>query len=221
MTTQTTDLFLLEDLEDTGRTSDLAPREREALGAVADWIKNFILEPNDQLGRPGPVCPFMPTSVERQTMWLAPEHIGDGSTAHVIDVMNSYKRRLLDVGPPDGGETNYNVITVVFTDLPEDRAQNLFDDVLGEIAVPSYAEEGIVFGPFFNGNPATAIYNNGFRPFQSPVPFIFVRHGVVSDWKFFIDMEDWLALWARRFGEQGVAALAAELRCHPWNARRD
>ena len=110
--------------------------------------------------------------------------------------------------------------TVVFTDLPADRAQGLFDEVLGEIAVPSYVADGIVFGPFFQGNRATAIYNDGFRPFQSPVPFIFVRHGVVSDWKFFVDKQDWLTLWARRFGEQGVHALAAELRRLPWNARR-
>ena len=221
MSTQTTDLFLLEDLEAPGRTSGLAPRDREALGAVADWIRDFVLQPDDQLGRPGPVCPFMPTSVERQRTWLTPEHVGDGGAAHVVEVLNGYERRLLDLGPPDGGDTGLDVITVVFPDLPAGRAQSVFDAALGEIAVPSYVEDGIVFGPFFNGNQATAIYNDGFRPFRSPVPFVFVRHGVVSDWKFFIDMEDWLALWARRFGEQGVAALAAELRRHPWNARRD
>ena len=163
----------------------------------------------------------MPASVERQTLWLAAEHVGDGSTADVTELVSSYKRRLLDVRGPDGGETDYNVITVVFTDLPADRAETLFDAVLGEIAIPSYVEDGIVFGPFYNGNQATAIYNNGFRPFQSPVPFIFVRHGVVSDWKFFVDKEDWLTLWANRFGAKGVSALAAELRRLPWNARRD
>ncbi len=219
MPTQTTDLFLLQDLDDNGRTSDLPSRDREALHAVAEWIRTFVLLPNDALGRPGPVCPFMPTSVERQVTWLAAEHIGDSSAAHVIDVMDSYKRRLLEIGSPDG-DTDHDVITVVFTDLPADRAQGVFDDVLGQIAVPSYVEDGIVFGPFFDGNQGTAIYNDGFRPFQSPVPFVFVRHGVVSDWKFFLEKEDWLALWARRFGERGVSALAAELRRHPWNARR-
>ena len=221
MSMKTTDLFLLDDLEADGRARNLELRDQEALQSVAAWIRSFILEPNAELGRPGPVCPFMPTSVERQTMWLAPEQIGDGSAADVIALMDGYKRRLLEVGPSDGGEPDYSVITVVFTDLPADRAQGVFDDVLGQIAVPSYVEDGIVFGPFFDGNQATAIYNDGFRPFQSPVPFIFVRHGVVSDWKFFLDKEDWLALWARRFGEQGVHALAAELRRLPWNARRD
>jgi hypothetical protein len=67
----------------------------------------------------------------------------------------------------------------------------------------------------------TAIYSEGFRPFQSPVPFIFVRHGVLSDWKFFLDQEDLFGHWARRFGESAVHALGEELRRLPWNARRD
>ena len=36
MPTQTSDLFLLEDLEDVGRTSELADSELDALRAVAD-----------------------------------------------------------------------------------------------------------------------------------------------------------------------------------------
>jgi hypothetical protein len=44
---------------------------------------------------------------------------------------------------------------------------------------------------------------------------------VISDWKFFLDNEEWLNLWARHFGESAVQALAEELRRLPWNARRD
>jgi hypothetical protein len=53
------------------------------------------------------------------------------------------------------------------------------------------------------------------------VPFLFVRHGVISDWKFFLDDEEWLNLWAHRYGESGTKALAEELRRLPWRARRD
>jgi hypothetical protein len=63
-------------------------------------------------------------------------------------------------------------------------------------------------------------YNSSFRPFQSPVPFLFVRHGVTSDWKFFLDDEEWLNLWAHRYGESGVQALAEELRRLPWRMGR-
>lgn len=170
MTTQMRDLFLLEDLEDIGRTSDLAERDRDALRAVAEWIKTFIVRPHDELGRPGSVCPFVPGSVERQTLWLAPEQIGDGGVPHVVELMNGYKRRLLarGAGPTDGDGTNYNVIVVVLMDLPAERAEGVLDDVLQQIAVPSYVEDGIVFGPFYVGNQALRSTTRVFVHFSRP-----------------------------------------------------
>jgi Domain of unknown function (DUF6875) len=60
MATQTTDLFLLEDLEDVGKTSQLAESDLDALPAVADWIRSFVVRPHQDLGRTGPVCPLCP-----------------------------------------------------------------------------------------------------------------------------------------------------------------
>jgi hypothetical protein len=54
MPAQTSDLFLLEDLEDVGRTSELAERDLDALNAVAGWIKTFVAKPHRDLGRAGP-----------------------------------------------------------------------------------------------------------------------------------------------------------------------
>ena len=213
-------LFLLEDLEDGSRTSELAESDRGALQAVADWIKTFVAAPHKDLGRPGPVCPFVPGSLERKTLWLAPEQISDRGVPAVVELMKGYIRRLLDTPPTDGDDTKYKTIVVVFTDLPADRAQGVFDDVLQQLAVLSYADDGILFGPFYDGNEGTAIYNSSFRPFQSPVPFLFVRLGVISDWKFFLDNEEMLNLWARRFGESAVHALADELRRLPWQGGR-
>jgi Domain of unknown function (DUF6875) len=139
----------------------------------------------------------------------------------VVELVGGYKRLFLETQPLDGDDVDYKVIVVVFTDLPAGRAQGVFDDVLRRLAVPSYAEDGIVFGPFYEGNEGTAIYNSSFRPFQSPVPFLFVRHGVISDWKFFLDNEEWFDLWAHRYGKSGSHALAEELSRLPWRRRLD
>jgi hypothetical protein len=221
MPAQTANLFLLEDLEDVGRTRELAESDLDALHAVADWTKTYVVKPHKDLGRAGPVCPFVPGALERKTLWLAPEQIAGRDVPDVVELINSYQRLFLDAQPTDGDDASYKVIVVVFTDLSADRAQGVFDEVLHHLAVPSYAEDGIVFGPFYEGHEGTAIYNSSFRPFRSPVPFLFVRHGVVSDWKFFLDNEDLLNLWARRFGESAVHALAEELRRLPWRVARD
>ena len=216
MPAMTTNLFLLQDLEAVSRRGELAESEREALQAVADWITTFVVRPHKDLGRAGTVCPFVPGSLERNVLWLAPERIADPGEPDVVELVSGYKRLFREIQPIGGEDADYKVIVVVFINLPADRAQGVFDNVLQHLAVPSYADDGILFGPYYEGNEGTAIYNSKFRPFQSPVPFLFVRNGVISDWKFFLDNDEWLELWARRYGESAVQALAAELRRTNW-----
>jgi hypothetical protein len=216
MPTQTP--FLLDDLEDIGRTSEVAESDLKALRAVADWIKTFVVKPHKDLGRGGTVCPFVPVSLEGKTLWLAPEQVAD---PEVVELMSGYRRLLLDTRLTEGDDVNLQRHRRCFTDLSADRAQGVFAEVLQHLGLPSYMEDGILFGPYYEGNKGTAVYNSSFRPFQSPVPFLFVRHGVISDWKFFLDDEEWLNLWAHRYGESGTKALAEELRRLPWRARRD
>jgi len=112
-------------------------------------------------------------------------------------------------------------LAIVFTDLPAAQAKDFFGGLLQLIGVPSYMDDGLVMGPFYEGNDGTAIYNPNFRPFTPPVPFLLIRRAVISDWKFFLNNEEWLRHWARRYGEAAVEALADELRRFPWRARRD
>jgi hypothetical protein len=221
MPAQNTNLFLLEDLEDASRTRELAESDRNALGAVADWTKTFVVKPHRDLGRAGPVCPFVPVAWDHKTLWLAAERSAGRSAPDVIQLIEGYKRLLLAAQPIDGDDANYKSIVVVFTDLPAVQAKDFFGGVLQQIGVPSYVDDGLVMGPFYEGNDGTAIYNPNFRPFTSPVPFLLMRRAAISDWKFFLNDEDWLRRWARRYGEPAVEALAEELRRLPWRARRD
>ena len=50
MLTQTISLFLLKDLgdlEDVGRTSELAENDLDGLHAVANWMETFVARPNE------------------------------------------------------------------------------------------------------------------------------------------------------------------------------
>jgi hypothetical protein len=220
MALQPTHLLLPDDLNDVAQTSGLEPTDRDALRAVFEWIKDFVARPHKDLGRDGTVCPFIPGSLKRRTLFFAPEKIADLDVPGAVELMDDYKRLFLATPPTDGDDAIYKTIIVVFTDIPAERAADLFNDVLGQLAGPAYEEDGIIFGPFYRGNEGTAIYNSSFRPFQSPVPFLFVRHTVVSDWKFFVDDPDLLDRWARHFGPSATAALAEELRGLPWRVRR-
>jgi hypothetical protein len=217
MPARTTNLFLLEDLEDSSRTGELADSDLNALHSVADWTKNFVVKPNKDIGRAGPVCPFVPGALERKTLWLAPEQIANQSVPDVVQLINDYKSLLLRAQPTEGDGLSFKAIVVVFTDSSADRAKDYLDDVqIQDLKRPSYVEDGVVLGEFHERNEGAAVRNASFQPFKSPVPFLLIRHAVISDWVFFLDNEDWLSSWARRFGESAVKALAEELRRTNW-----
>ena len=217
MPAHTANLFLLEDLEEASRTRKLTDSDLNALHTVADWIKTFVAMPNKDLGRPGPVCPFVPRALERKTLWLAPEQIANQSVRDVVELMNDYRKLLLHARPIEGDDANYKAIVVVFTDLSADRARDYFDDAqIQHLKRLSYVEDGVVLGEFHERNEGSAIRNPSFQPFKAPVPFLLMRHAVVSDWMFFLDNEDWLSSWAHRFGESAVQALAERLRHTNW-----
>ena len=209
------DLFLLDEVEGKA-TGSLAANDRQALREVAGWTRTFITQPNKDLGRPGPVCPFVPVALEHKTLWLAPQRSAGRSTSEIVRLVQTYQRRLLDAQPVDGVGGDHKSMMIVFTDLPATKAKDFFDGVLKEIGTSSYADHGIVMGPFYEGNEGTAIYNANFRPFTSPVPSLLMRRAVLSDWKFFLNNEALFSLWARRYGESATNALATELRRLPW-----
>src|SRR6188472_456463 len=93
-------LFLIEELDDA--TTEIADRDLEALRAVAEWIDTFVIKPHKDLGRSGPVCPFTPEALERDTLWLALEHDADRGVPEVVDLIRDYQRLFLEAPPTEG-----------------------------------------------------------------------------------------------------------------------
>lgn len=218
---QAANLFLLEDLDDANRTRKLAENDVAALRIVADWISTFVGQPHKDVGRAGAVCPYVPGARDRKKLWLAHERISGLGVADTVQLVNRYKSRVLNAQSSNVDDAIYKSIVVVFSDLSADRAKDLFNDVLQQLGAPSYVEDGLVLGAFYEGNEGAAIYNPSFRSFAAPVPFLLIRRAIISDWKFFLSNDTWLKRWAGRYGESAVLTLAEELRRLPWRMRRD
>jgi hypothetical protein len=172
---QSANLFLLQDVDNATRTKEFTESDRDALRAVADWIKAFVAKPHNELGRAGPVCPFVPGAWKHKTLWLSVERSAARSTQEIIQLIEGYKRLLLAAQPVDGDEANYKSIVVVFADLPASQAKDFFNGVLQQIGATSYVDDGLVIGPFYEGSDATSTCNPKFRPFTSPMPFLAIR----------------------------------------------
>jgi hypothetical protein len=214
---QTSRLFLPQDLEDSSLTEQLPEHDLNALRTVADWIKIFVAQPHKDLGRAGPVCPFVPGACQRGALWLAVERIASRSVPDVIELIYDYQRLLLQAPPISGDDASYKAIFIVFTDLTAERATDVFAEVLPlDFKRLSYRDDGIALGDFHARNTGSAIRNADFRPFRAPVPSLLIRQSVISDWVFFLDDDDSLHAWARRFGASAVPTLANALRRTNW-----
>jgi Domain of unknown function (DUF6875) len=75
------------DFEDATKTDKLPQRDLTAAHAGADWIKTFVAGTNGDLGRDGPVCPFIGRGLESKIVWLALEHVGDRSVLDLVDLI--------------------------------------------------------------------------------------------------------------------------------------
>src|SRR5262245_1833240 len=100
----TTKLFLLEELDDMSKTRELDQGDLDALRSVADWIKTFVASPHKDLGRDGPVCPFVPGALTRNTLWLAPERLAERNAADIVELIKHYQRLFKDAQPTDGDD---------------------------------------------------------------------------------------------------------------------
>jgi len=123
----------------------------------------------------------------------------------------------LSAQPTEGDDASYKAIVIAFSDLAADRTADYLGDArIQQLKRHAYEGDGVVIGEFHARNEGSAIRNAGFHPFKAPVPFLLMRPAVVSDWVFFLDNEDWLDLWARRFEGLAVRALADQLRRTNW-----
>jgi hypothetical protein len=216
----TSDLVSPSALRDDVTMTDVDVGDRDALRGTADWITTFVATPNDGLGRPGPVCPFVPGGLQREVLWMAVEHIASLSLLDVVALVRRYTELFIRMEPLAGEDAEYKAFVVVLPDLSADQAGEFFDELLEQLQVSSYVDHGLVLGAFHERNEGTAVHNPHFRPFRSPVPFLLIRRAVLGDWKFFLDDDESLSRWAQRFGVDAVHALAAELRELPWRTGR-
>src|SRR5262245_6561690 len=106
--------------------------------------------------------------MEHKTLWLAAERSAGRNGPDVIQLIKGYKRLLLAAKPVDGDDANYKSIVVVFTDLPAAQAKDFFSGVLQQIGVPSYADDGLVMGPFYEATTGprytTRTFDHSHRP---------------------------------------------------------
>ena len=178
--------------------------------AIFDWARSYLSRPHPELGRPGPMCPYVPSALRSQLMWVAVQPGVPEDPAAVATSVGAYRQWFAELEPRTGPEAEMRTLLVLFPDLPRAAVPDLIDGTQATLK-PDFVADGLMIGQFHPTPPdQPGLWNPDFRPLHSPVPLLAMRAMVPSDLPFLVDDRDLFASYVRRFGEAVPARCRAQ-----------
>lgn len=159
------------------------------LNEISQWLKNFLARPHPELGRPGPVCPFVPKGLKLNYIRIKVIHSKNLEQPEIAQIVLPYLKILLDLEPRETEVALYKAILLIFPDITHDDAPRLIDSVQKELK-PLFVESGLMLGEFHNRTEACGLHNPNFRPLRSPIPLLAIRFMVEYDLPFLQNADD-------------------------------
>ncbi len=171
------------------------PQTMSLVEDVRTWAEEYLTATSPDLGRDGPVCPYVGPSLRRDLMWV-------GRIAGVHP-WPSYVRLVIDdalelfesLPPQDGGGA---VLRVLITAMPDLRDFSLIDNLHSELK-SRFVERGLMLGQFYPGCKEPGLWNKDFHPLDSPIPMIAVRSMMTTDFPFLLGRPEWMTAYVKKF----------------------
>lgn len=159
------------------------------LEMTRDWTKSFLAKPHSELGRTGPVCPFLPRSLKLNTVWFATIRAKHLDPDQIAALVKRYRDVFLHLKPTQDEAALYKSIMLVFPDIEDEKGAALIDKVQQQLK-PFFVEEGLMIGEFHPWNETPGLHNSDFRPLRSPISMLAIRFMVESDLPFLDRLTD-------------------------------
>lgn len=157
---------------------------REPLAEVIAWAREYLAQPHPELGRPGPVCPYVQASMEKRLFLLAVCPGREIDSRQIERTVMTYRDWFLELEPASGPESLLKTILILFPDIPLSEVPRLIDATQEKLKA-EYVEKKLMIGEFHPLPPQKAgLWNPDFRPLRGPVPMLVIRHMVPTDFAF-------------------------------------
>jgi hypothetical protein len=166
------------------------------IAAVDTWIRNVLAQYSPVLNRE--VCPFITPALERRTIFYAPV-MGCRSPDDVIAVMEELITHFEVLRPRNGPDAQLKVLVAIFVDVQPEDAARIVISAHHELK-NRCTERGLMVGEFGPGYWLPSTRNAALNVGEAPVPVLVLRHMIVSDRRFLLTEDRWIASWASRFG---------------------
>ncbi|MFG3092823.1 DUF6875 domain-containing protein [Streptomyces antibioticus] len=170
----------------------------KALAAVDGWLSDYIRQPHSELGRPGPVCPFVEPAQRADALEIRVRLVGPTPSQTLIDEI--VRCGLDEFSEVDwrAGNPNLRSLLLVLPDLPAEHLHLL--DAAHSALKPESVRRGLMIAQFHERCREKAARNPRFEVSYAPVPMMAVRSMAIHDVLFLADRREWFEEYASRFG---------------------
>ncbi|MEH1966383.1 DUF6875 domain-containing protein [Nostoc sp.] len=174
---------------------------------IMEWVKNFLGKPHPNLGRPGAVCPFVPSSLKSNSIRLAVIRTKDLYPEQLEEVVGCYRDIFLKIDAKEQELAINKAFLLIFPDIHIEDASKLIDSIQQKLK-PLFVESGLMIGEFHKRNQSPGLHNPNFRPLRSPIPLLAIRFMVEADLPFLQNPADprlrirYLEAYLKRFDHQ-------------------
>jgi hypothetical protein len=189
------EISLTKLFDDCSSTDPLSPYQ----ACIREWATGYLTAPHPELGRKGPVCPFTAASIRKEMFWVGCMDRSDLTAEEIERTVADVATRFSRQPPTEEPEGRLKTILILFPALTDYR---LIDEAQKHLKEKSVAM-GLMIGQFYPGCEARGIRNPEFRPLQSPLPLLAIRHIVGSDLPFLAARADWVEEYLKRFASPG------------------
>ncbi|MFE6925792.1 DUF6875 domain-containing protein [Nocardia sp. NPDC057663] len=177
---------------------------QEMLDRMRTWAKDYLTQPLDEIGRDGPVCPYVRPSMRRDLIWVGRVAGVQPWPAYVRLVLSDALELFPKLPPDDGGAA---VLRCMVTALPDLHDYSLIDDLHDELK-SEFVERGLMLGQFYPGCSQPGLWNKDYHPLDAPIPMLVVRTMMATDFPFLLSRPEWMSAYVKKF----APALPAHVR---------
>ncbi|WP_051178386.1 DUF6875 domain-containing protein [Nocardia concava] len=168
---------------------ELWEQQGDAAGVLTQWVGDHLMRPHPDLGRPGPVCPFVRHSLTRRLFWAGLAEGGDDLPVEqmnlIVDDAFELYRQLRQQNP---AEARGLTLVTVFPGLTRyDLIDAVHRDRKTEVV-----SQGMMLGQFYPGCSVPGLWDRDFHPLDSPLPMLVLRAMMSTDFPFLVARSDWL-----------------------------
>jgi tryptophan 2,3-dioxygenase len=169
---------------------------------VSKWLASYITRPHPELGRRGPVCPFVAQALAVDSVFLAAYRFdSERDLEHVMLAIDEGIERFWGL-TQEQDSPDLLALIVVFPDLEREYWQLI--DEAHRASKSGVVQKGLMLGQFHPSCDAPAAHNTSFPVNRAPIPLLVIRHMSAHDILFLEHDPVWRDHYKATLARRGV-----------------